>query len=273
MVENLRRILDHYFRQGNSIPDDLLYGMSTVVLRHFLGEDLARKIVKTGETSVSGTDHESRRFLRTDSSTDDDRLRHQERVVHLAELFYNLRVVPGFSEHLAKLRTDRIEPYIAELEFANHCRSRGVSVRFVVPSGKESHDYDLELLPSDAASPIFCEVKCKVEETEPSENTIAQSLKKAKSQLPKAQPCLIGLKVPEAWMGSPETVGLLESATGEFLRRTRRVLAVVLRWEEVASYEQGGVVVYRFKVYVNAHIDDPPSRSALETLCPFGRPA
>jgi hypothetical protein len=93
-------------------------------------------------------------------------------------------------------------------------------------------------------------MKCKVESTDLSEGTIRNTLDAARKQLPSGEPGLIFLKIPESWVRKSDIGTLLPRTVNDFLRGTSRVVAVILRWEEVyvQTGENGAIIAYKYRV-------------------------
>jgi hypothetical protein len=126
-----------------------------------------------------------------------DGFKRQARITSLAEHLVNLQHIDGLEWCLRELRTDSIETGFAKLYGAGMVRRAGVSFRFVVPSGKIRADYDAEAALDGTRFPV--EMKARIEGKAPSPKAIADSLKGARSQMPRETPNLIFLRLPEAW--------------------------------------------------------------------------
>ena len=92
------------------------------------------------------------------------------------------------------------------------------------------------------------------------ENTIINALDTARKQTPAGRPAIIGVKIPESWITQPALPGMFESALASYFRNSGRVVAVVVRWEEVSSLPTGnGVILYKFRTFPNdssRHLSD-----------------
>ena len=128
---------------------------------------------------------------------------------------------------LKNLKKSDVESCFAELEIATLLKSTGVDFYFNAPIGQKSSDFDLVVLKNDEK--INTEVKCKVETTEVSETGIANKLGKSRrDQLPRGQPGVIFMRVPETWMPAEGSETLVTTAVDKFLRGTTRVVSVVI---------------------------------------------
>lgn len=228
----------------------LRYLQGLILLRHYLGGEWCDQYLEPGTNPVQRDGRAGRLFSRTDATSVNDRFRHQDRVERLAELLYNLQDVQGIEERRASIQQGDVESTYAELEFAGHFISRGVGLRFLDRSGVKGKDYDFEAW--IGAHSVCCEVKCKLEGTDLSENTIINSLNKARKQTPTDRPSIIGVKIPESWASNPALRADFESALTEFFRNSGRVVSVVLRWEQVAQLPSGhGLIQNRFRFHQN----------------------
>jgi hypothetical protein len=191
--------------------------LASGVLRAFMNAEwVERHVVSDGR---------KKGFLSIDES--DPYLREMSffRVMDLAEVIYNLQPVPGFDECLTRMRNGDIEGTYAELDFGRMLYLNKVPFRFVVPQGTIGLDYDIEVeYPNGAVA--SGDAKCKVESTDFSENTIENTLKKARKQLPDSMPGIVFVKVPPRWIVDATSVDTMLRVARSFLRTTRRVVSV-----------------------------------------------
>jgi hypothetical protein len=149
------------------------------------------------------SDNRKKGFLSIDESEPHRREISCLRVMDLAEVVYNLQPVPGFDECIARMRDGDIEGTYAELDFGRMLYLNQVPVRFVVPQGTIGLDYDIEIeYPGGVVA--SADAKCKIEGTEFGENTIKNTLNKARKQLPDDMPGIVFVKVPPRgfWMAA-----------------------------------------------------------------------
>jgi hypothetical protein len=250
-VQHLRNIAGIGLKQNpNRDETALRYFLATVLLRHYLGSTWCDECVKPGQTDVPRGSRAGRLFLRTDNDGSADGYRHQERVERLAELLYNLQDVQGIAGRRASIQEGAVESTYAELEFAGHFIRRGVRVQFLDRSGVKGNDYDFDA--GEGATTVCCEVKCRLESTDLGLNTIIKALGTARKQMPADRAAIIGVKIPEPWIREPALRGTFESALASFFRNSGRVVAVVMRWEEVSDLSTGdGVILYKFRTILN----------------------
>src|SRR5216683_666046 len=193
------------------------FALASGVLSAFMNADwVERHIV---------SDSRKKGFLSIDES---DPIRYETsifRVMDLAEVIYNLQAVPGFDECITRMRDGDIEGTYAELDFGRMLCLNKVPFRFVIPQGRIGCDYDIEVEYSDGVV-AAADAKCKIESTEFSENTIKNTLNKARKQLPDANPGIVFVKVPPRWITNPENIVSMVDVARSFLRGTRRVVSV-----------------------------------------------
>jgi hypothetical protein len=118
-------------------------------------------------------------------------------------------------------------------------------------SGVKGQDYDIEIALAQGRT-VNCEVKSKSEQTDLNSETIKGALEVSRKQLPKGEPGITFMKIPEDWVKKREIVEVVGEALNAFFRRTNRVVAVVFRWEEWYFVRGGSATVaYRFRVERN----------------------
>ena len=220
-----RRMSFEQLQRGfDSLPADLLVNgqtaslaLASAVLRAFMDADwVERHVVSDGR---------KKGLLSIDDSDPYRREMSFFRVMDLAEVIYNLQPVPGFDECITRIREGDIEGTYAELDFGRMLYLNKVPFRFVVPQGTIGLDYDIEIeCPNGTIA--SADAKCKIEGTDFGENTIENTLKKARKQLPDSMPGIVFVKVPPRWIGDPNSVASMLRVARSFLRKTRRVVSV-----------------------------------------------
>jgi hypothetical protein len=109
--------------------------------------------------------------------------------------------------------------------FRPHAIPEPSTLSFCRSMGTTGTDYDVEIeYPSSVIA--TADAKCKIEGTEFSENTIRNTLNKARKQLPDDWPGIVFFKVPPAWISDGGRVATMLNAARGFLRGTRRVVSV-----------------------------------------------
>lgn len=226
----------------NISPQARVYGIAMETLIHLIGKEWIAKNLFT----VTPTNN----FLRVNTKTREDGFKLQDRVIELAEMLFNFQNVSGLENLVKALLKDGIESHVAELQSARLLYNNGTHFSFVTPSGKKGKDYDAIVIFSNIE--IACEFKCKIEVTHFRENTIKETLKKAKDQLPKDKTGLIFIKIPEVWTTQENVAEKFYGVFFEFFRRTTRVNSIVVHWEEWSYFTNGQALrMVRFDERVN----------------------
>jgi hypothetical protein len=198
----------------NGVTKSLALGAG--VIRGFLGNVwFDRHILPEGKKG----------FLTIDESTPERREETFFRVIDLAEVLYNLQYTPGFDECIERMRKGDVEGTYAELDLGRMLFLNRVPFQYVVPQGVKKLDYDVEILYSDGR--IACaDAKCKIENTALSENTIINTLKAARKQLPNDRPGIIFIKIPPHWMSITDYDKTLIETAKRYLRDTKRIVSI-----------------------------------------------
>ena len=230
----------------NSLPglaeERLRIRLSFTVLIHYLGEECTNDLFGKPE-DVTRRGREGRRYLGTDSIDHKDRYRLQSRVEWLAERLFNLQDIEGIERLVEEIKQGHLESRFAELDCAAQLKQYGIPFRFLRPSSVPGHKTpDLEIIcPSGGVIP--CEIEGKKENTLLTIQTIVTTLDHARKQLPKGTPGLIILKIPEEWVRQEKISEAFRDSLHQFFRNTERVVAVIVRWEEVLLQADGAAAV------------------------------
>lgn len=218
---------------GKVYDDWKIYGLAVKTLQHYLGEDWTKRNASAFfEQKTPKKNRNGRNFLRTGNPVAEGQFRHELRLAQLAELIFNLQDVDGIGERIEKIKQGTLESFYGELECAAQIKKANLIFHFVIPSGNKGMDYDIEImLPS--GNKLNCEMEVTTEEKDFRQSIIRNKLKDAKKQLPKGQPGMIFLKIPENWPRQHDTQIILSECIDKFFRKTNRVVAVILRWEDL----------------------------------------
>jgi hypothetical protein len=201
--------------RANGMGESFMLGY--MILKHYFSEAWTERYIDPG-TAISN-------FLKVDDSTALRREIAIFRIIDLAEVIFNLQGVEGFAGCIARMGDGVIEGTYAELDFGRMLYLTQVPFRFISPSGLKRADYDIEVLYPDGL--VACaDAKCKIEGTAVSYNTIMNTLKDARHQLPDDRPGIAFIKIPFAWMQEPEFDVIALKAAQDFLRNTRRIVSV-----------------------------------------------
>ncbi len=236
-----RRItVDDFYKAVGTFPPEVrdddggrAIGLANTVIVHFLGRAWFAAHIRH-DTPKPG-------FLRLDFSSDSRREATVFRVIELAESLFNLQHVEGFDSCIAQMKAgaDKIESTCAELDFGRFLYIHDVEFRFVVPSGTKGKDYDFEVLYAGGLA-VPADAKCKIETTEINPESIRNSLRDARGQLPAGRPGIIFMKVPQHWITDPAVAAAMVSVGRDFLRNTDRVVSIKFYVSHLSTV--GGVV-------------------------------
>jgi hypothetical protein len=185
---DLERILEE---QNSALPDSSaiarLYGLAAEVLIHLLGCDWVGNNV-FGNRPLD-------EFLRSRPKSKEDRFKMTDRLMETAEMLFNFQDISGIENLLERIKKDSIEACFAELQSAKLLCFNNIPFYFNTPSNRKGFDYDA--IATTHGFEIACEFKCKIENTNFSENTIKEILRHARGQLPKNKPSVIFIKIPD----------------------------------------------------------------------------
>jgi len=195
----------------NKATDSFL--LATSILKHYFGQDwIDTYLFKPG-------------FLQIDENDPTRKYLSALRMIDLAELIYNLQLVPGFDDCIARMKAGDIEGTFAELDFGRMLFLNGVPFRYVVPQGVKGKDYDVEVIYPDGV--IACaDAKCALEKADFRKKAIANKLEKARQQLPSDRPGIIFVKTPPKWMEENEFHSIVVATTKALFQRSQRIVSV-----------------------------------------------
>jgi hypothetical protein len=216
-VEDLHAILRD--ATPEMLADDGSHGffLSLNVLKHFFGRDWVKQYAVVGASKNS--------FMFPDLEPQQGREHYIFRVITLAEMLYNLQGIENFDACISQVASGQIESAFYELSIATMLHAHDHQFRFIRPSGKKTHDYDLEITFNDGV--VLCaDTKSKATATDISPNSIRNSLNDAREQLPPDRPGAVFMCVPQKWIEDASLRGSLTGVADGFLRGTGRVVSV-----------------------------------------------
>ena len=223
----MRRItVEDLHKLAASFPDEMREddggrsnGVANSVIAHFLGKDWFAAHIRH--------DVGKRGYLNLDFSSDRRREATVFRVIELAENLFNLQGIEGFDACIAQMRVgaEKIESTCAELNFGRFLYIHDIDYRFVVPQSRKGGDYDFEVIyPGELVVPA--DAKCKFETTGINPDSVRNSLKKARKQLPDDRAGIIFMKVPQSWITDLAVAVPMVNVGREFLKHTDRVVSI-----------------------------------------------
>jgi hypothetical protein len=207
-----------------SNPSKTKWYLATTLIKHFLGDSWVQEHMAWDPANPGpGTG-----FFRVDFSSDEARERKTARILDFAETLFNLQHVEGFDDRVEYMRTNDPEATFAEFDFGRLLYVHDVDFEFVKPQFVAGQDYDYRIRYADGRT-ACADAKCRLESGDMLPKAVRNALEKARSQnLPKDAPGIIFVKLPESWLRNEVArQGLLDVAR-EFLRRTERVVSIVL---------------------------------------------
>ena len=243
--------------------DFLSFGIATEFLRAIMGNDWVNETAFSQHSEVSHFNREARKYFKTEETSIPERYKHQHRIISLANKIIELSNIKGFPSKFKKISKGGLESISAELECASQLHRSGLNISFIEETGTRGSDFDI-LIQIDEDSTINCEIKAKIEGTSLSKNTILRSLNKSRKQLPKDNPAVIFLKIPEDWIFDQTIKTTLEETIIEFFRNTTRVISVIIRWDTSNEIQEGFLIATKFNVYLNKNISI--QQSSIEAL-------
>jgi len=216
---------------GENFPKaGILHGLSLDIIKNLLGiEWVKRNILLKQNLEINEV---SASFLRQGKykKTDLDNYKNQDRIFSFGELLFNLQNIEGLETRLKKAQKEDIEPLMAELQAVKPFFLNNINIKFIEPTGPKRENYDFEI--DYRNEKICCEVKCKIEETLPTHNTLRYTLYEAKSQLPPKLQNLILIKIPEIWIKTPNINQIISKTLADFFRQSHRIISIIFFWEE-----------------------------------------
>lgn len=227
MIDAPRRLkVDDLHKIVSTFPDEIrnddggrTVGLANSVIAHFLGREWFAAHIRYDSPKPG--------FLNMDFASDSRREATMFRVVELAESLFNLQNIKGFDACIAQMKggCDKIQSTCAELDFGRFLYIHDVDFHFIVPQMLKGSDYDVELFYPDGFA-VPADAKCKFETTEMNPQSIANSLEKARKQLPADRPGIIFIKVPQSWISDLETAVAMVEAGSKFFRNTDRIVSI-----------------------------------------------
>ena len=247
-VEDLNGVALRLPAEMRAAPGGQMIGVANAVIGHFLGREWFATHIRH--------DAPKRGYLNLDFASDRRREASTFRVLELAENLFNLQHVGGFDACIQQMRAgaEKVESTYAELDFGRLLYIHDIDFRFVIPQMIKGGDFDFEITYQDGLT-VPADAKCKFETTAINPESLRNSMKKARSQLPPDRPGIIFIKVPQRWMEDPVVANSMIEVGREFLETTGRVVSVKFY---VSHLDIGnGVVLHR---HAYRELTNPSSR-------------
>ncbi len=243
-------VADKVMKSRDCREHETEYYLGHQILRFFLGNEWTNKSIFGGLSGASRLYRKLRRYLKSDSEGVDENVKHQDRVIKLAECLYNLQHVEGMAERIALMEKDSLESIFSEFECARMMAHPTLKLRFVNPTGIAGSDYDAEIT-SPADRLIYCEIKAKEEASELKQKAIENSIETARKQLPKGQPGLVWIRIPEQWTTQKGAKAIVDAAVQSALSSSDRLVAVLVAFQLWQSEGDEMLTQFRFTWTIN----------------------
>ena len=190
-VDDLHAAVQRLPADMRAEPGGRVIGVANTVIAHFFGVEWFSMHIRH--------DSPKRGFLNLDFGSDRLREASTYRVVELAENLLNLQYIEGFAACIGQMRggAEKIESTCAELDFGRLLYIHDIDFRFVVPQMVKGGDYDFEITYPDGLK-VTADAKCKFETTAINPDSLRNSMKKARGQLPQEQPGIIFIRCRSA---------------------------------------------------------------------------
>jgi hypothetical protein len=204
-----------------------------ISLEHFLGTDWTNEHIKTP------TPNEFLIPLIGDKGNRDIG-KGNRRIINLAECLLSMQRVEGLIYRINDLKNKDLQGCISELQGAILLVGAGIPFRFLKETGVKKNktqggDFDVTALVNDVK--VNCEMKSKCEGTEPDQNSLRNRLKQASKQLPKNEPNIVFVRLPETWMNSHEAREEVKQGITGYFRDSTRATSVIVHWEEWTLFD------------------------------------
>ncbi|WCT11357.1 hypothetical protein [Mucilaginibacter jinjuensis] len=193
-------------------------------------------------------------FMRTFSKTVEDQAIHQYRIIELGEMLYNSLLIPNNDENIDMIRAGQIESTFFALQAARLLLTSDTNFKFIKTSGIKGNDYDAEITLDDGTE-VCCEMKCKIEATLLSDDTILRVLKKARAQIAKGKLGAVFVSLPQTWLTNPELAPILSRTITEFFRGTKAIISIVFYISEIQIFDSKIARIYIAHEFVNTNVE------------------
>lgn len=217
-------------------------GLSTELLRIMIDNNWVNQSVFSMHAHKPQKTEEARTFFKSEKGG----FQYQERVRRLAERIFNLQNIENIEDIIEKVKEGNLTSRFAELEAGTLFYRREIPFEFVKPVGKKGLDFDIRILTKQR---VNCEVKHRIESTPLNKEALYQTLRKARSQLPKIEPALIIIKIPEKWAKDKDIEKLSSKILNKFFKQSKsqNVVGVIFRWES-RPFSHKGLFFWRYRL-------------------------
>jgi hypothetical protein len=220
-------------------PHKLGFRISIAVICYYLGQSWLNK--HTGSVIIGKRSRFYSVIEENDTNKSQSRIQ-TYKLIDLGELLFNLQHIDGFDDCIARMaRSNSPESELAELDAARMLFINKHGFRFVVRKQKKKEDYDFELELDDLS--VCIEAKCKVDTTDPSQETVLNVVKSAREQLPADKPGIIFVKIPQSWKNKYLWQQFLLCTIIEYFNREKiKKIVSVIYYVAPYSYKEGTII-------------------------------
>lgn len=155
------------------------------------------------------------------------------RLWRLGRLLFDLQSYDWFQIVVDNVRGRDLAGALFEAEVARLVMQLPIKTTVRTPVGRKGIDYDLDV--GGGGLSVAVEVKAKDESTPYSANSVHATFRDARQQLPADGIGLVFMRIPLSWTEDASYVSEIDDLVSGLLRNTRRVQALILVWDELAS--------------------------------------
>ncbi len=187
------------------------------------------------------------------------RIVYNNRVNRLGDAIYTLlwTKTKGLDALKKRFLERDIKPCFVEAEIASFFAYNGFAVEIMPETGVRGEDFDMTIQKNEIT--ISVEVTAK-EDAPLTIETIINTLKKKRTQVPAHRSAVLYMRIPAEWMRNPHyAYEIFSVAFAEFFRRSQRFNAVVLVWEDTIPALDGALIGMSFHACHNNNARHPVS--------------
>ena len=231
----------------NKDRDFYKLGLSTELLRIMVDNEWVNQSIFSMHDYKPQKTEKGRIFFKSEGRG----FQYQERVRRLAERIFNLQNIKNIEDIVEKIKEGNLISRFSELEVGTTFYRRKIPFEFVKQTGRKRFDFDIKIKTNPE---INCEVKNKIKSTILSEETLRVSLKKARDQMPKDEPSLIAVKIPEEWTLNKRILEIFPNVLDKFFKqdKSNNVVGVLFRWES-RSFFHKGIFFWKYRLEKNPY--------------------
>jgi len=218
------------------------YAMAMEVILTTLGPEWWKK-------NCLSTSPKADEFLAITDDSEESGYSHQDRIVKLGHMLYELKDQKGYEAFITSLRTRDLAPTFFELWVANALNQNGFTVEFVEAKGQKGEDYDLHATKS--AIVMSVEAKSRRAGVVLGEKTLRNTLETARMQLPASGPSMVFVSIPSEWTIDSNAETVIGNCIDAFFRSSARVNYVILIWHRWIDLNVGKASTSFVRQYEN----------------------